>query len=124
MTTHDLDNLDQSNGTLNGWVATCSCHNPDGDGEGRADFRGVTALEAVQLWLEHHEGRELPGPTRRVMPKRTPYEIAHKLVQEFAGPILDPYQDSDVLKVTAQELRGLLIEAAAQSAAEAGEEAS
>lgn len=53
MTTHTLDNLDQSHGTLNGWVATCSCHNPDDEGGGRADFPGMTALEAVQAWQEH-----------------------------------------------------------------------
>lgn len=50
---------------------------------------------------------------------RSNYDIAHKLVQEFAGPILDPYQDEDVLKITARELRGLLIEAALQGAHEA-----
>lgn len=49
--------------------------------------------------------------------KRTPYEIAHKLVQEVAGPVLDPYKDDDVLKMTARDLRAYLIEAAAQARA-------
>lgn len=35
------------------WVAFCSCHSPDEYGEGRADFGGDTALEALQAWLEH-----------------------------------------------------------------------
>ena len=37
------------------WVAECSCHNPDGDGAGRADFSADTPVNAVAGWAEHAE---------------------------------------------------------------------
>lgn len=59
MTTHTLDSLEREQTASDiyrvwsDWVATCSCHNPDGNGDGRADFRGDTALDAVRAWQEH-----------------------------------------------------------------------
>lgn len=41
------------------WIAECTCHNPDGDGDGRADFYGATAAEAVNNWLDHHDEKWL-----------------------------------------------------------------
>lgn len=56
MTAHTLESLEQSD-PLYPWVATCSCHNPDSEGIGRADFGGDTALEAVQAWQEHADAQ-------------------------------------------------------------------
>lgn len=54
MTTHTLEALDpEAPLGGGGWTATCSCHNPDGDGVGRADFRGETAYLAYLAWAEH-----------------------------------------------------------------------
>lgn len=35
------------------WTATCTCHNPDGEGVGRADFTAETPYQAVSAWLDH-----------------------------------------------------------------------
>lgn len=35
-------------------VAICTCHNPDGEGVGRMDFRADGVDELVELWLEHY----------------------------------------------------------------------
>ena len=35
------------------WFMECSCHNPDGEGVGRADFYADTLVEAINLWADH-----------------------------------------------------------------------
>lgn len=35
------------------WYGLCECHNPDGDGVGRADFWGDTPQDVVDLHWEH-----------------------------------------------------------------------
>jgi hypothetical protein len=62
MNEHQMVSLDYD--PRQGWVATCSCHNPDGDGVGRADFVGETAHEAYVYWEEHREAQEPLLPTR------------------------------------------------------------
>ena len=51
MTAHTLESLDRPGSDI--WGATCSCHNPDGDGVGRADFDAESPVEAVNAWLHH-----------------------------------------------------------------------
>ena len=51
MTAHTLESLDRPGSDI--WRATCSCHNPDGDGVGRADFDAESPVEAVNAWLHH-----------------------------------------------------------------------
>ena len=48
---HTLESLERNEGGEA--VATCSCHNPDGEGEGRADFRDADAVAAYNAWKEH-----------------------------------------------------------------------
>jgi hypothetical protein len=62
MNEHQLDSLDF--GGHSGWLATCTCHNPDSDGVGRADFPGDTAYEAYLAWAEHAVAQEPKLPTR------------------------------------------------------------
>jgi hypothetical protein len=53
--------------TPGGWTATCSCHNPDGEGVGRADFQGDTATEAVAAWEEHSRTVRQTEPSERTV---------------------------------------------------------
>ena len=53
MTMHALESLDNSGADGWMWTATCTCHNPDGEGVGRADFTAETPYQAVSAWLDH-----------------------------------------------------------------------
>lgn len=69
MTTHELEALaplPMSSGTY--WAATCSCNNPDGNGDGSAEFVGSDALDAVRAWQEHAAAQhdDIPEDGRRV----------------------------------------------------------
>lgn len=63
MAEHEIETLEREDG---GWVAVCSCSNPDSDGAGAAEFRGDTALLAVTEWLDHYDG--VPKDGRSVWP--------------------------------------------------------
>lgn len=70
MTAHTLESLALDTPSSldvlgGGWVATCSCHNPDGNGDGRADFRGDDAYLAYLAWAEHAAQQPDDIPTRR-----------------------------------------------------------
>jgi hypothetical protein len=67
MSKHKMDSL-EFDGVSSHWTAICTCHNPDGDGVGRADFDGQTAFDAYLAWEDHAAGQpdDLVIPTGAV----------------------------------------------------------
>jgi hypothetical protein len=88
MTAHTLESLGHESIRSDVWVATCSCHNPDGDGVGRADFRGDDAYLAYLAWAEHAAQHSNLGiGDKRTIPVT---EVAHggedAIVEVSRGP--------------------------------------
>jgi hypothetical protein len=56
MSKHEMESL-EFDWVSSHWTAICTCHNPDGDGVGRADFDGQTAFDAYLAWEDHAAGQ-------------------------------------------------------------------
>jgi hypothetical protein len=103
---HRLETLDPTPG---GWYATCSCSNPDGNGDGLAEFPGFTPGEAVTAWMEHEEESRADRQRNAQASVLGELDVAATIIRRADGHFMLIVADSAVV-LTAEQwttLRGV-----------------